>query len=153
MTTNENEPEPVPDKTPDHGTPETHPGGNKSMIGGYLASAYCIIAGLMGITGFSANFFTSLQASYVAVAFGVTTLILLIIVSRNYSSMLALMGKNFAIVFGLALIILFFTQGGQPTMQQTFRLVLQLAVAWIVFSTFSQLQRSAKASGNDTFSR
>lgn len=145
MTTNENEPDAVPDPN--------GRGGKKSMLGGYLASVYCIVAGLLGITGYSANFFNSLQASYVAFVFGVATLILLIIVSRNFSKMLAMMGKNFSIVFALALLILFFTQGGQPTLHQAFRLVLQLAVAWIVFSTFSQLQRAARASGEDTFSQ
>ncbi len=149
MTNNENETE----NRSDNETRVAQQSSKKSMLGGYLASVYCIVAGLLGITGYSANFFTSLQASYVAFVFGVVSLILLIIVSRNYSRMLVVMGKNFSIVFGLALVILFFTQGDQPNMQQTFRIVLQLAVAWIVFSTFSQVQRAAKATGQDTFSR
>ena len=39
--------------------------------------------------------------------------------------------------------MLFFLNGGQPGLQQIFRLVLQLAVVWIIFSTFIHMRKAA----------
>jgi len=89
-----------------------------------LASIYCVIAGILGITGISSNFFVNLQTSYTAFAFGAASLILLAVLSRQYVPVLSLMGRNFAIVFALMLIIMFFTHGGQPSVQEILRLVL-----------------------------
>lgn len=113
----------------------------RSLLSGVLASIYCVIAGILGITGISSNFFVNLQTSYTAFAFGAASLILLAVLSRQYVPVLSLMGRNFAIVFALMLIIMFFTHGGQPSVQEILRLVLQLAIAWIVFSTFSQMRK------------
>ena len=116
-------------------------GSPRSVLSGVLASIYCVVAGILGITEVSSSFFVNLQTSYTAFAFGAASLILLAVLSRQYVPVLSLMGRNFAIVFALVLVIMFFTHVGQPSVQQILRLVLQLAIAWIVFSTFSQMRK------------
>ena len=113
----------------------------RSLLSGALASLYCVVAGILGITGISSSFFVNLQTSYIAFAFGAVSLILLAVLSRQYVPMLTLMGRNFSIVFAIMLVVLFFGHVGQPSVQQIMRLVLQLAIAWIIFSTFSQMRK------------
>lgn len=115
--------------------------GAKSVIGGLLAALYCIIAGAIGLSGGSYVFFINLQASYVAVAFGVAVLVLLLLLSRNFSIFVYLLGRNLCIAFAVLLVVFFFTNTGQPSLQQVLRLVLQLALIWIIFSTFLHLRR------------
>ena len=115
--------------------------GVKSVIGGLLAALYCIIAGAIGLSGGSYVFFINLQASYVAVAFGVAAAILLVMLSRKFSVFVFLLGRNLCIAFAILLVVFFFSNTGQPSLQQVLRLVLQLALIWIIFSTFLHLRR------------
>jgi len=109
--------------------------GAKSVIGGLLAALYCIIAGAIGLSGGSYVFFINLQASYVAVAYGVVAAILLVMLSRKFSMFIYLLGRNLCIAFAILLVVFFFSNTGQPSVQQVLRLVLQLALIWIIFST------------------
>jgi len=120
--------------------------GPKSIIGGLMAALYCIIAGAIGLSGGSYVFFINLQASYVAVAFGVAAGVLLFMLSRKFSLFIFLLGRNLCIAFAILLVFFFFTSIGQPSIQQVFRLVLQLALIWIIFSTFLHLRRSQMTS-------
>jgi len=128
------------------GNPTAGPG--KGVLGGVLACLYCLVAGGLGVAGGSYNFFINHTASIVATVYGLVSLILLVLVSRRYSAYLYQVGRNLSIVFALVLVVLFFTNGGQPEVQQILRLVLQLAVVWIVFSTFSHLGKMHRAKGN-----
>ena len=115
--------------------------GAKRVIGGLLAALYCIIAGAIGLSGGSYVFFINLQASYVAVAYGVVAAILLVMLSRTFSMFVYLLGRNLCIAFAILLVVFFFSNIGQPSVQQVLRLVLQLALIWIIFSTFLLLRR------------
>lgn len=113
------------------------------LLGGILACLYCIVAGGLGLSGGAYNFFINDQASTVAIVFGVASLLLMVILSRHYSILVYMLGRNMSIAFALVLVILFFFYGNQPGLQQILRLVLQLALVWIIFSTFIHMRKAA----------
>ena len=110
------------------------------LLGGILACLYCIIAGGLGLAGGAYNFFVNSEASVVAMLFGFASLLLLIWLSQRPSTFLFLLGRNLSIAFGIVLVILFFVHSMPPNVQQIFRLVLQLALVWIIFSTFRHMR-------------
>lgn len=113
------------------------------LLGGILACLYCVVAGFLGLRGGAYNFFINNQASTVAILFGVVSIVLMVLLSRRFSLMVYLLGRNLSIAFAIVLLILFFLNSGQPGLQQIFRLVLQLAVVWIIFSTFIHMRKAA----------
>ena len=120
--------------------------GNKpkgGLLGGILACLYCVVAGFLGLRGGAYNFFINDQASMVAILFGIASIVLMILLSRQFSTIVYLLGRNLSIAFAIVLLMLFFLNGSQPGLQQIFRLVLQLAVVWIIFSTFIHMRKAA----------
>ena len=113
------------------------------LLGGILACLYCIIAGGLGLAGGAYNFFVNSEASVVAVIFGFTSLLLMIWLSQRPSTFLFLLGRNLTIAFAVVLVILFFVHSMPPGIQQIMRLVLQLALVWIIFSTFRHMRLKA----------
>lgn len=109
------------------------------LLSGYLACAYCIIAGGLSLGG-GYSFFVNSQVSVVAMFYGVASVLLMMWQSQRPSVFIYLLGRNLSIAFGLVLIIQLFIHNMPPGFQEIFRTVLQLAVVWIIFSTFRLLK-------------
>lgn len=117
------------------------------LLSGVLACLYCVISGGLSLREGGYNFFIISQAATVAIVFGVASLVLMVLLSRHYSTIVYMLGRNLSIAFAIVLVILFFLYSGQPGLQQIFRLVLQLAVVWIIFSTFIHMRKAALSEG------
>lgn len=124
----------------------------RGSLGGWVASAYCLFVGLMEAAGGSYQFFGHPTSATLGAAFGLSGLILLALHWRlasnsasagddsgSRSSMPFQFARNLCALFALVLLALTFLTGGQPSLQDMVRLVFQLVLIWIVYSSISFL--------------
>lgn len=136
--------EPESDNLPnaDKSAPQTSATRRKplgGLLSGFLACGYCVIAGGLSLGG-GYNFFVNTEASIVAMFYGVASILLLMWQSQRPSVFIYLLGRNLSIAFALVLVIQLFAHSMPPGFQLILRVVLQLAVVWIIFSTFRILK-------------
>lgn len=131
----------------------------RGSLGGWVASVYSVLMGMFEAIRGDYRVFSSPSSASYGIVFGIAGLILLFLLWRRANRSLRRpdneamslveakrylpfqFGRNLCILFALVSVVLVFLSGGPPAMPDIIRLVFQLVLIWIVYSSLSFLMK------------
>lgn len=112
----------------------------RGTLMGWLAALFCVGVGFAELSGANVSFFSHPATANLAMVYGMASVMLLLLcwhyrLRGRAGERFRRISRNLSIVYVIAMIVVEFSTGGAPEIDQIFRLLLRLGLAWLVYSS------------------